>query len=65
VNAWAEVRGVVLSIGAFYRVVDGFHTGKVGALMAYEEGNFGRVYVDLVVDERTVIRCRLEDVVPE
>lgn len=63
--ARTEIAGVVLEVGAFYRVIDGFHTGQVGALMSVDEGNFGRKYLALVVDERTVIRCRLEDVVNE
>lgn len=64
-GARTEINGVVLEIGAFYRVIDGFHTGQVGALKGVEEGNFGRKFADLVVDERTVIRCRLEDMVNE
>lgn len=54
-------RAVTLEVGAFYRVVEGFHAGQVGALMSIEEGHFGRKFAELVVDERTVIRCRLED----
>jgi NAD kinase len=64
-GARIEINGLVLEIGSFYRVIDGFHTGHVGALMGVEEGNFGRRFAELVVDERTVIRCRLEDLVNE
>jgi hypothetical protein len=53
-----------LVIGEWYRVVDGLHTGQFGVLMTVDEGNFGRVFVDLVVDERTIVRCRATDLEP-
>jgi NAD kinase len=51
-------------IGEWYRVVDGFHTGKVGVLMKVEEANFGRLYAELVIDERRIVRCRATDLEP-
>jgi NAD kinase len=53
-----------LHIGEWYRVVDGFHTGEVGVLMKVEEANFGRLYAELVIDERRIVRCRATDLEP-